>query len=187
MVGVRNKSTNQLHVSIAPLYVLGLDIKGAHGLGNAQSSSDYNVARNRLGEAFGTKKAKASIRAAERNKVDITAMSGVSGHLQEGIQSRTDALPSLDEDKGVQNANPAIPYFNADAHSPDEVGISPPIFTVYSSSQVYPLQSVISEAEVEAISSERLEQAALPYKRSVWINKHLKNLDKKNKRHRNDL
>jgi len=48
-----------------------------------------------LGEAFGTKKAKANIRAQERNKVDVSAMEGVAQHLQDRIEQSTGALPTL--------------------------------------------------------------------------------------------
>ena len=50
--------------------------------------------RNILGETFGTKKAKARIRAEERNRVDIDAMKGVAGHLQDRIQDNTSSLPT---------------------------------------------------------------------------------------------
>lgn len=53
--------------------------------------------RNKLGEAFGTKKAKAAIRAQERNRVDIDALKGVTSHLQETIQENTSTLPTLGE------------------------------------------------------------------------------------------
>jgi len=52
------------------------------------------IARNQLGESFGTKKAKAAIRAAERNRVDVSAMEGVVSHLQESITLGTTSLPS---------------------------------------------------------------------------------------------
>lgn len=50
--------------------------------------------RNTLGEAFGTKKAKAQIRARERNRVDIDAMKNVTGHLQDTIMQNTETLPT---------------------------------------------------------------------------------------------
>lgn len=50
--------------------------------------------RNTLGETFGTKKAKAAIRAHERNRVDVDAMKGVAGHLQDRIQENTSSLPT---------------------------------------------------------------------------------------------
>ena len=53
--------------------------------------------RNKLGEAFGTKKAKAAIRAQERNRVDIDALKGVTAHLQETIEENTQSLPTLGE------------------------------------------------------------------------------------------
>ncbi len=45
------------------------------------------VARNALGETFGTKKAQKAIRAAERNKVDVSAMQGVTSHIQGSIEA----------------------------------------------------------------------------------------------------
>lgn len=52
------------------------------------------VARAALGETFGTKKAKANIRAQERNKVDVSAMEGVAAHLQDRIEQSTGTLPT---------------------------------------------------------------------------------------------
>ena len=51
-------------------------------------------ARNVLGEAFGTKKAKAAIRAHERNKVDVTMMEAVADVLQDRIEEGTENLPT---------------------------------------------------------------------------------------------
>jgi DNA-directed RNA polymerase I subunit RPA49 len=47
-----------------------------------------------LGKTFGTKKAKAAITAHERNKVDVSAMEGVAGVLQDRIDEGTENLPS---------------------------------------------------------------------------------------------
>jgi hypothetical protein len=57
-------------------------------------SEERAQARNVLGEAFGSKKAKQAIRAAERNQVDVSAMEGVAGHLQDTIDTGTGSLPS---------------------------------------------------------------------------------------------
>ena len=51
-------------------------------------------ARNALGVTFGTKKAKAAIRAQERNRVDVDAMQGVASHLQLTITDSTSNLPT---------------------------------------------------------------------------------------------
>lgn len=60
----------------------------------AVTPSHYLEARNTLGETFGTKKAQKAIRAAERNRVDVSAMAGVAGHLQDTIGKNTSTLPS---------------------------------------------------------------------------------------------
>ena len=46
------------------------------------------------GETFGTKKAKAAIKAQERNRVDIDAMTSVTSHIQGRILENTSSLPS---------------------------------------------------------------------------------------------
>lgn len=50
--------------------------------------------RNNLGETFGTKKAKAAIRAQERKRIDVDAIQGVANHLQSRIEENTVSLPS---------------------------------------------------------------------------------------------
>jgi DNA-directed RNA polymerase I subunit RPA49 len=45
-----------------------------------------------LGETFGTKKAKAAIRAAERNHVDVGAMEGVMGYVMDSIEKGAEGL-----------------------------------------------------------------------------------------------
>lgn len=78
MVGVFNKSTNELTLRHAPLYVVRHQVKALKDPGPIlESGHDYQSARNVLGEAFGTKKAKTAIRAAEKNKVDVVAMKDV--------------------------------------------------------------------------------------------------------------
>ena len=78
--------------------MLARRVKALKDLAPAPSTSAERVeARNTLGITFGTKKAQKAIRAAERNKVDIAAMEGVTGHLQESIDANTATLPSKGE------------------------------------------------------------------------------------------
>lgn len=65
------------------------------------TTDDRAQLRNKLGETFGTKKAKAAIRAQERNRVDIDAMKGVTAHLQETIMENTGNLPTLGKCSGI--------------------------------------------------------------------------------------
>lgn len=58
----------------------------------AENLKNYQL-RNELGEAFGSKKAIKAIRAAERNQVDVSALKGVTTHIQHDIEMGTSALP----------------------------------------------------------------------------------------------
>lgn len=52
----------------------------------------YQEAKGALGEAFGTKKAKANLRAQARNRVDVNAMEGVVEDLQQAIEKGSAGL-----------------------------------------------------------------------------------------------
>ena len=95
MIGVHDKRTNITTLRPAPLHVLARQVKALKNLKPIEVSAEERMAqRNNLGEAFGTKKAKAAIRARERNRVDIDAMKDVAGHLQDTIMANTDTLPT---------------------------------------------------------------------------------------------
>ena len=51
----------------------------------APSKLQYLEAKTTLGETFGTKKQKASIRAQERNRIDVHAMAGVMDYVMDSI------------------------------------------------------------------------------------------------------
>ena len=94
-VGVYNKRTKTTTLRPAPLYILSRQVKALKNLKPIEVSTDERIKqRNLLGETFGTKKAKAAIRAQERNRVDIDAMKSVAGHLQETIGENTGSLPT---------------------------------------------------------------------------------------------
>lgn len=78
-------------------HILGRTVKKLKSLptGTANSALAYREARTNLGEAFGTKKAKAAIRAEERNRVDVSAMQGVMSHVMEGIQKGAEGLLTI--------------------------------------------------------------------------------------------
>jgi hypothetical protein len=116
-------------------------VKRLKGMSSATTNSSIRTqARAALGEAFGTKKAQAAIRAAERNKVDIAAMEDVADHLQVGIEASTASLPSKGEHtmsptqsldvllcifaeqaKATHDGNRPIPPVNLEATTPAEV------------------------------------------------------------------
>jgi hypothetical protein len=57
-------------------------------------SVEHFRACSMLGKVFGTKTVKAAIQAQERNKVDVGAMEGVAGMLQDRIDEGTENLPT---------------------------------------------------------------------------------------------
>ncbi|OCH90863.1 RNA polymerase I associated factor, A49-like protein [Obba rivulosa] len=167
LVGIHDKRTNTTTLRPAPLHILARQVKALKNLQSMAATADERVElRNRLGEAFGTKKAKAAIRAAERNRVDVDAMQGVAGHLQHTIQQNTSSLPTQEEAKASADSSRLIPAYNADATRPEDV---------------YPLHNIIPEAEFNALQvgafrgagSHDKRVALLPYTRSKWIEDHL--------------
>ena len=95
LVAIHNPRKASLTVYPTPLtpQILSHTVKALKSIppAPAPTARAFREARNNLGETFGTKKAKAAIRAQERNKVDVGAMEGVMGHVMEGI------------DKGAEN------------------------------------------------------------------------------------
>ncbi|PVG00076.1 RNA polymerase I associated factor, A49-like protein [Serendipita vermifera] len=159
LVGVRNRRTNQLVIRPAPIFLVGHHVKSGQSLDAAsQAQSDYTQARNQLGKAFGTKKAQAAISRIERNKVDVKAMDGVSDILQQTIKSKTDTLPT--ELQKLTDGEQSIPRYNQDAAVPAEI---------------YPIEYIVSDAELQSIAPSKLKASQLPFKYSTWINTHIQN------------
>ncbi|KAJ2915099.1 hypothetical protein MD484_g5302, partial [Candolleomyces efflorescens] len=131
------------------------------------SKTQFREAKNALGDTFGTKKAKAAIRAQERNHVDIGAMAGVMNYVMDSIQKGAEGLMTTDEAKEFADSNRLIPSFDATATEPNDV---------------YPLHNIIPEAEWKALSvsafdsttNDKERLALLPHRHSDWVRRQLK-------------
>ncbi|KAG8838999.1 DNA-directed RNA polymerase I subunit rpa49 [Serendipita sp. 400] len=159
---IRDKDTNQMHMCTSSIFPVHHYVKAFEPHGTELSQSTEETRRNaraRLGEAFGTKKGQAAIRAAERSRVDISAMVGVSDILQATIGTNTRTLPPSDQTKGLGETRPHIPRFNPNATSP---------------SDVYPLDGMVSDAEFSCISLGLVSLDKLPFRRSAWLNNRVK-------------
>ncbi|KIY65180.1 Rpa49 subunit specific to nuclear RNA polymerase I [Cylindrobasidium torrendii FP15055 ss-10] len=171
MIAVHNKRTGatELLPMTVPVHIVKQNVKALKSamVDTEKPGGGYQVAKTALGESFGTKKAKASIRAAERNKVDVAAMQGAMDHVMDGIEKGAGGLPSKDEAKAEANANRLVPPY-------DEHAVEP--------ADIYPLQNIVPENEWKAISISALERAEdfkarlalLPERRSEWVNGHLR-------------
>lgn len=87
------------------MHVLARDVKALKSLEPFAKTvqEERLAAKNQLGEAFGSKKAKQAIKAMERNKVDVSAMENVVGHIQGSIEAGTVALPSRGQSNIVES------------------------------------------------------------------------------------
>lgn len=98
LLAVHNPRTSK--VTLLPTastpFILTRTVKALKSLPNddAPAALAYREARTALGETFGTKKAKAAIRAQERNRVDVSAMKDTMEHVVEGIQENAGGLLS---------------------------------------------------------------------------------------------
>lgn len=98
LVGVYDKSAKKVKLYQAPTHLMSRTVKALKNRTKATPSLSekalYRQQRTDLGQAFGSKKALAAIRATERNEIDVSAMQGVTSHVQHDIDAGTVALPS---------------------------------------------------------------------------------------------
>lgn len=101
LLGVHDPSTNTLTLAPTPAYLLSHSVKRLKDLKPMENPDEENAnrieARNKLGEAFGTKKSKSRIKTAERNKIDTAGMEGMRNQLEESILVAGKDLPSQGE------------------------------------------------------------------------------------------
>ncbi|CAE6462792.1 unnamed protein product [Rhizoctonia solani] len=170
ILAVHNRKDNTITFRPVPLYDLTRTVKALKNLEpQAVSQAQRMQARNVLGEAFGTKKAKAAIRAAERNRVDVGAMKDVQDFVVDSVRGGTSALPTKDAVTEMSLSNRLIPT---------------PVLTATTPSDAYPLANIVPPAEFDSISIQPFltattpedRRALLPYRHSIWINGRLRAL-----------
>jgi DNA-directed RNA polymerase I subunit RPA49 len=95
------------------------------------------IARNQLGEAFGSKKRKIQIKQIEQNKVDVDSVEKVAGALSQSIQSSAASRITKEQVEDMVNKERPIPPFNINATIP---------------AQVYNMDDIAPKSEVKTIS-----------------------------------
>ncbi|KAK2465155.1 hypothetical protein APHAL10511_002847 [Amanita phalloides] len=173
LVSIYDRATGQ--VTVLPVakspYILSRTVKALKTIPSAPAPSalEYKEARTTLGQTFGTKKAKAAIRAEERSHIDVSAMEGVMDFVMEGIEKGSGGLLTQEGAKETADTNRLIPSYSASATEPKNI---------------YPLHGIIPESEWKTLSVSAFEQAEserdrialLPFQSSEWINSHLRRL-----------
>ncbi|KAL5525143.1 RPA49 [Sanghuangporus sanghuang] len=177
LIGIRNKRTNTLLLRPSPLQILGRRVKALKDLVPLPSTSfslseqaratERMEQRAALGETFGTQKAQKALRATQRNRVDVSAMEDVVGHIQESVELGTKSLPTQEEAKEISDASRQIPKFNIDATRPEDV---------------YKLHDIVPSSELRAVPIKDLQNAFPeqrmgcipgPFRHSEWMKAHL--------------
>lgn len=131
-----------------------------------QIGARLNEQRNALGQAFGTKKAKAAITNLERNRIDAEKLQDMELDIVDNVREQTLALPSKAEMDASVTSDKPTPVANEGATSVEDI---------YSLSAIIPddewqylrVSSLMDEPDVE----KRLE--LLPYSDSAYVAKKL--------------
>ncbi|KZT58152.1 RNA polymerase I associated factor, A49-like protein [Calocera cornea HHB12733] len=166
LVAIHDRNIDKVVIRAAPLYILSREVNRLRQAPFGNGTATRRIqARNVLGQAFGSKRSRAAIQAAERNRVDVSAMNDIAQHLQDDININTRTLPDINESDAQDQSRPGPPP-NLDAEEP---------------AQVYSVSSIVPDSELRACPSRELLAAAtendrdriLPYSRSSWITQHL--------------
>ncbi|KAF5392112.1 hypothetical protein D9757_003204 [Collybiopsis confluens] len=177
VLAIRNGSKLKLLATQNSPFILTRTVKALKSIlpADEPTSLAFREARTALGETFGTKKAKAAIRAQERNRVDVGAMQGVMQHVVEGIDEKAGGLLTQEDAKELADSARLIPPFSSTATEP---------------AKVYPLNEMIPDSELKALDIAPVQDSIknngstagiLPWKFSKWINNHLKRIGQQEK------
>lgn len=122
--------------------------------------------RNALGEAFGTKKAKAAIVDRERNRIDSDKLQDMELDIVDNVKELTLELPTRQQLQDATSVNRPVPPVNENATNVEDV---------------YALHSIIPKKEwanirINSIFDEESEEQRmemLPYTKSAFVAKNL--------------
>ncbi|KAL7411735.1 RNA polymerase I associated factor, A49-like protein [Mrakia frigida] len=175
LLGVHDPSTNTLTLAPTPAYLLSHSVKRLKDLKPMENPDEENAnrieARNKLGEAFGTKKSKSRIKTAERNKIDTAGMEGMRNQLEESILVAGKDLPSQETIKQVADDARPIPPPNMAAETPSEAYSLASIISPAVTASLKPFIKELLEAEED---KDRITM--LPFKHSEWVKRRVRNL-----------
>ncbi|ORY00824.1 RNA polymerase I associated factor, A49-like protein [Basidiobolus meristosporus CBS 931.73] len=167
MVGVYDKKTNSVTFKEAPVCKMTRHVKALKHLQAQQSdNSQVMVALNALGEAFGSKRRKAQIRAVERNRVDVGNLQDAASYIKDNLEEHANSVPTQDDIKNETDADRPIPPYNLEATEAKDI---------------YNYNDIISPAEVSVLpftpllkteaEGERIK--LLPFRNSAYIKERL--------------
>ncbi|KAJ3259514.1 DNA-directed RNA polymerase I subunit rpa49 [Chytriomyces hyalinus] len=143
VVGVVDKSKGTIRFCQAPQILFKTIVKSRSQFKPSLLGAKSTLARNALGETFGTIKRKQAIKATERNKVKMDSLMDAEQVIKNAIDDTSALVPTLEDLKEEQEANRLIPPFNMAATSPADV---------------YDLESIMSHSDYTSIDVSKLTQ-----------------------------
>ncbi|GAO50087.1 Rpa49 subunit specific to nuclear RNA polymerase I [Saitoella complicata NRRL Y-17804] len=169
-VGIYDKSTNKVEIVPAPHVHVTRTVKALKNISrDDKGRQQYREARNALGEAFGTKKAKQAIKSQDANKVEASTLDNVADAIVSDVKAATKNMPTKEDMKREQEEDRPIPTPNVESETP---------------AGVYPLDTVISPAELSIINvkpflapdlatDKKKREGLLPYRQSTYVTDRL--------------
>ncbi|GEQ67553.1 hypothetical protein JCM33374_g1218 [Metschnikowia sp. JCM 33374] len=162
----KEKSVELYKAPMIPSSVTSLEHR-VHKGPKVKSRGQLNfVQRNALGEAFGTKKAKAAIANLERNRIDADKLQDMEMDIIDNVTELTSDMPSRADLQDTTSLVRPTPVANEEATSVEDI---------------YTLDAIIPQREWNSIrvssvmeeesSEQRME--LMPYTKSVFVAKHL--------------
>ncbi|TPX63372.1 hypothetical protein SpCBS45565_g06662 [Spizellomyces sp. 'palustris'] len=144
VIGIFDKNTKQLTLRESDVFRMATTVKTLKRHESKHIAEKNMLARNALGEAFGTKKRRQAIRALEKNVVDVRGMAEVEDVIKGAIDEKAATLPSRDEIRQEAQLDRCIPPYNLQAQSPADV---------------YNVEDIITPAELQAIPFKQIWRA----------------------------
>ncbi|KAJ2666197.1 DNA-directed RNA polymerase I subunit rpa49 [Coemansia sp. RSA 1199] len=171
LVGVYDPSTDSVTFRPAPYVRVTSAIKSlkdARGVADRDISARLMQARTELGEAFGSKKRRAQIRAEERNKIDMDGVKSDMAVIGASIELRASSMPSAQALKDAENVNRPVPRYNPDTSVAAEI---------YDMEDVLPraVAGHINIASLTASMDPEVYKSKVPT-RSLFVKKKLEHL-----------
>ncbi|KAJ2892881.1 DNA-directed RNA polymerase I subunit rpa49, partial [Coemansia aciculifera] len=124
LIGVYDPKTDTVVFRQAPyvrVKTVIKSLKNSRGVVERRDPSHIPQARNELGVEFGSKKQKSSIRADERNKINMDTVRADMDVIGASIEKNSSSMPSMKE-IAIENENALpVPKFNAEAETAAEI------------------------------------------------------------------
>lgn len=111
VVGVYDKKTKRLTLRESDIFRMTTTVKTLKRHESKHIGEKNMLARNALGEAFGTKKRRQAIRALEKNQVDVGGLTEVADVIKDAIDEKAAALPTREEIQAEAKQDRAIPPY----------------------------------------------------------------------------